>query len=134
MRVAVLLVLLAIESAFAHHSFSAEFDINNQVKLTGTVTKVEWTNPHAWFFIDVKREDGKVENWGFELGPPNTMIRAGWSRNSLKIGDVVKVEASRAKDGSTNANASKVILNSTGQRLLDYQFNPDGGVSRATPK
>jgi hypothetical protein len=127
-------LLLAALPALAHHSFSAEFDTANPFKLTGTVTKVEWTNPHVWFFLDVKGEDGKVENWGLEMGPPNTIMRAGWNRNTMKVGDVVRVEGSRARDASNHGYASVVIMNSTGQRLLDYQFTPDGGVSRATPK
>lgn len=104
--------------ALAHHSFAAEFDATKPLKLTGAVTKVEWSNPHAWFFIDVKGEDGKVTNWGFELGSPNGLMRSGWTRNSMKVGDIVIVEASRAKDGSNNANARAVTLAATGQRLF----------------
>jgi hypothetical protein len=109
---------LAVVPAMAHHSFAAEFDATKPLKLTGAVTKVEWTNPHAWFYIDVKGEDGKVTNWGFEMGSPNGLMRAGWTRNSMKVGDMVTVEASRAKDGSNNANARAVTLASTGQRLF----------------
>jgi len=104
--------------ALAHHAFSAEFDADKPVKLAGTVTKVEWENPHAWFYIDVKDPAGKVENWGLEMGSPNILIRAGWGRNSLKIGDAVTVEASRAKSGANIANAKVVILASTGQKLF----------------
>jgi len=116
--VASLFLLLASAPALAHHSFAAEFDANKPVTLTGTVTKVEWMNPHTWFYIDVKGEDGKVTNWGLEMGSPNGLMRNGWNRNSMKIGDVVTVDASRAKDGSNHANARSVTLTSTGQKLF----------------
>jgi len=104
--------------ALAHHSFAAEFDEKKPVSLTGTVTKVEWTNPHIWFFMDVKNSDGSVTNWGFEMGGTGQLVRAGWKRDTMKIGDVVTVEARRARDGSNNANAQTVVLASTGQRLF----------------
>jgi len=103
----------------AHHSFAAEYDANKPIKLTGTVTKIEWTNPHCFFYIDVKNEgSGKLENWALELGNPNALLRSGWSRNSLKIGDAITVEGSRARDGSLHANARVMVLASTGQRLF----------------
>ena len=104
--------------AIAHHSFAAEFDASKPANLQGTVTKVEWQNPHAWFFMDVKDDSGKVSNWGVELGSPNGLMRAGWSKTSLKTGDVVIVEGSHAKDGSNHANARFVTLASTGKKLF----------------
>jgi len=117
-RVVVLASLLASSPPVdAHHAFSAEFDADKPVKLTGSVTKLDWTNPHAWIYIDVKDASGKVENWGFELASPNGLMRNGWTRFSLKPGDIVTVEGSRAKNGSTNANA-QVVVSSGGKRLF----------------
>jgi hypothetical protein len=97
-------------SAFAHHSFDAEYDAKKPIQLTGTVTKIEWTNPHARFYVDVKDETGKLTNWNLELGSPLFLRRLGWQRDSLKIGDQVTVDGYLAKDGSKMANARKVIL------------------------
>jgi hypothetical protein len=121
-----LCVLLTSIPVLAHHSFAAEFDASKPLKLTGTVTRLEWTNPHTWFFIDVKGEDGKITNWGFEMGSPNGLMRAGWTRNSMKAGDIVTVEASRAKDGSNNANARSVTLASTGKTLFAASSQTEG--------
>jgi hypothetical protein len=101
---------LAAVPALAHHSFAAEYDAAKPVTLTGTVTKVEWMNPHARFYIDVKDDAGKVTNWEFELGSPNGLMRRGWTRNSLKQGDTVTVDGSLAKDGSSLANARTIKL------------------------
>src|SRR5215831_17276361 len=94
----------------AHHSFAAEFDINKPLTLTGVVTKVEWMNPHAHFYINVKDANGKTVNWDLETGSPNGLMRRGWTRHSLKEGDVVTVQAYRAKDGSNLASARLVTL------------------------
>jgi len=96
--------------AYAHHSFAAEFDGDKQVQLTGTVTKVEWTNPHVRFYVDVKNDQGEVVNWNIELGPPLILRHLGWRQDSLKIGDQVTVEGYPAKDHSNMANAKKVTL------------------------
>jgi len=117
--IAVGVISLALAGrALAHHSFTAEFDAAKPIVLTGTVTKVEWTNPHTWFFIDVKNPDGSVTNWGFEMPGPAQLLRQGLKRDSMKIGDVLTVDARRSRDGSNNANAQTVTMASTGQRLF----------------
>jgi hypothetical protein len=104
------LLLAATPLLRAHHSFAAEYDSNQPVKVTGTVTRVDWQNPHIWFFVDVKDAQGKVTNWGFSGGPPGVLQRRGISRNSLKAGDEVVVEGFRARDGSNNASGGKVTF------------------------
>jgi hypothetical protein len=94
----------------AHHSFAAEYDADKPVELKGVVTKVEWMNPHARFYVDVKDEKGQVTNWNLELASPNVLVRNGWKRTSLQVGDRVTVNGSLAKDGSTMANARDVVL------------------------
>ena len=121
-RVAILAVaaagaLLSTASASAHHSFAAEFDRNLPITVTGTVTKVEWMNPHARFYIDAKDDAGKIVNWDFELASPNGLMRRGWNRNSMKVGDTVTVTGHRAKNNPAVGNASSVVL-ADGKKLF----------------
>ena len=102
--------LLTAASATAHHSFAAEFDINRPVKLTGTVTKLEWTNPHAWVFIDAKDDKGASQSWAIELVGINDLLRLGWGRNRVKTGDVINVDGFGAKNGTNTVNAVSVSL------------------------
>jgi DNA/RNA endonuclease YhcR with UshA esterase domain len=111
-------VFLAALPVAAHHSFAAEYDADKPVTLKGVVTKVEWTNPHARFYMDVKDADGKVTNWNLELASPNVLRRRGWQRDSLKAGDEVTVEGSAARDGSKMANARTVTL-ANGKGVFD---------------
>ena len=103
-------LLLPAAPLLAHHSFTAEYDSTKSMQVTGTVTKVEWTNPHARFYVDVKDESGRVTNWNFELGSPLVLTRMGWKRDSLKVGDQITVEGYLAKDGSKMANARSATL------------------------
>jgi hypothetical protein len=111
-------LLIGSVPVMAHHSFAAEYDASKPIKLTGTVTKIEWTNPHCFFNIHVKNESGKIDTWALELGNPNALLRNGWTPKSVKIGDEISVEGTRAKDGSLLGNARSMVLMSTGQRLF----------------
>ncbi len=100
---AALLIFAAALPAAAHHSFSSEFDAARRLVVAGPITKIEWTNPHVWIYLDVKDENGKLVNWGFETSAPILLIRRGVGKDYFKVGDVIKIEAYRAKDGSNNA-------------------------------
>ena len=115
---AVVGMIIGTGSVIAHHSFAAEFDASKPLTLKGVVTKIEWQNPHTFFYLDVTKPDGKVINWGMEMGSPNGLMRQGWTRNTLKVGDSVTVEGSAAKDGTNVGNARVVVLDATGQRLF----------------
>jgi len=123
--VAAALTVGSVTTSQAHHSFSAEYDRDKPIELTGTVTKLEWTNPHARIYIDVKDADGKVQNWDFELGPPNGLMRQGWNRNSLREGHVVTIKGFLSKDQEHVANARSVSLPDGRQVLAGSSFEVD---------
>jgi hypothetical protein len=111
MKLSAMVVLFCVSlPLFAHHSFVAEFDESKPVKLSGVVTKVEWQNPHVWFYVDVKDESGKVTNWGFGGGAPGQLMRRGITKSVIQPGMVIKVEGYRARDGSNNASGGKVTF------------------------
>ena len=110
-------LMLSAVPVFAHHSFAAEYDSKKPVTLTGTVTKVEWMNPHARFYINVKDDAGQVVGWELELGSPNGLMRLGWTRTSMKFGDVITVEGTKAKDGSQHGNA-RTVTTANGQTMF----------------
>jgi len=103
-------VMLLTGSIAAHHAFSSEFDQDKPVLLEGTLTKADWTNPHAWLYLDVKGADGKVVNWAIEIGPPNALLRRGWKKSSMQFGAVLKVEGFASKNGKEFANATNITM------------------------
>jgi hypothetical protein len=127
------LALLAAAPARAHHAFAAEFDADMPIKLKGTVTKMEWINPHAWIHIDVKAEDGTVTNWMIEAAAPNALLRRGWNKNSLPAGTEILVEGFQAKDQSKRANGS-VITFTDGKKLFVGNPAGDPGAAPGAPK
>jgi len=130
--VVVLLTILAGAQASAHHAFAAEFDAKKPVKLRGTVTKMEWINPHAWIRIDVLGDDGKVTPWMIEGAAPNALLRRGWTKNSLQYGTEILVEGYQAKDGSNRANGS-VITFTDGRKLFVGSSAGDPGAPPGAP-
>jgi hypothetical protein len=123
-KIAGILAVAAL-SVGAHHSFDAEYDRTKSRTFEGVITKVEWMNPHARFYMDVKEPDGRVVNWEFELGSPNGLMRQGWTRNTLKVGDVIKCEGNLAKDGSNLANARNLTF--ADGRRVGAASSADGG-------
>jgi hypothetical protein len=114
-----LAVIAVTLPAYAHHSFPAQYDVDKPITLTGKVTRVEWTNPHIFIYIDVEdAESGATVNWALEMGGPNALLRLGWKRDSLKIDDQITVDGSLARDGSNLANATSIVMTATGQRML----------------
>lgn len=114
-------LMLVAESCVAHHSFAAVFDRNAPIEITGTVTRVEWVNPHAWIYVDVETANGQTEAWALEMGSANHLRRRGWNRNALQVGDIVTVVGSRARDGTTTGAVRTVTLESTGESLFGGQ-------------
>jgi len=113
-----LTALMLASTAEAHHSFRSQYDSEQPLTLRGVVTKIEWMNPHVYFYIDVvNAETGDVQNWGLEMGPPHMLQGRGWKRNTMEIGDTVEVQGTRARDGSLTANARQVTMVETGEVL-----------------
>jgi hypothetical protein len=122
-------VLASALPAWAHHSFPAQYDAAKTITLTGKVTKVEWTNPHIFIYIDVPNEStGQAVNWALEMGGPNALLRLGWKRDSLKTDDLITVEGSLARDGSPLANAKTITMVATGKKMLAGSSGDNGGL------
>lgn len=132
--------LLVSVQVLAHHSFAAEFDADKKLAMTGVVTKVEWTNPHVYFFIEVDADGGKFEEWAFEMGSPNGLMRRGWTRDTLEVGTEVIINGTQARDGSNKGNAQTVTLAENCQRLFagtsqrDFVEDESAKVEGCTPK
>ncbi len=125
-------VLIAAAPVRAHHAFAAEFDADKPVKFKGTVTRMEWINPHAWIHIDVKGDDGKVTSWMIEAAAPNALLRRGWNKNSLPKGTEIVVEGYQAKDGANRANGS-IITFTDGRKLFVGSSAGDPGAAPGAP-
>lgn len=124
-------LLAAVLPASAHHSFPAQYDVAKPITLTGKVTRVEWTNPHIFIYIDVANETtGAVVNWALEMGGPNALLRLGWKRDSLKADDLITVEGSLARDGSPLANAKSIVMVATGKRMLAGSSGDSNSAAR----
>jgi hypothetical protein len=121
--------LIAATPVAAHHAFAAEFDSDKPVKVKGSVTKVEWVNPHAWIYVDVKGDDGKVVNWHFELGPPNALFRLGWKKDAIPEGTQVEISGYRAKSGENVGNGRSITL-PDGRELFSGGSGPGEGASK----
>lgn len=117
--------------ALAHHAFAAEFDLNKPVTVKGTVTKIEWMNPHAWIYVEQKTESG-VEQWQFETGAPIELVRRGWRKNDLKVGDEVTIQGLRAKDG-TNTGSARLVTLPNGKKVFSGAAGDDGPAPPAQP-
>ena len=126
--IGVMWMAAAVSPLLAHHAFAVEFDVKQRVTLQGQVTKIEWSNPHTYFYVDVKQDSGRVVNWAFEAAGPNTLAHLGWDRKSMKVGDHITVTGYRARDASNIASAREVVL-ADGRKVLAGS-TVDGGPQR----